>query len=487
MNEIKDALDKENNKLDNNHFVLIELTGTTFRVGDISYQNIFKPLSSINVILENKRVVTPKRRIIISTDVAETGVTIDTLKYLIDTGYANTSVFNPIYGSRSLMAKSVTQSSALQRKGRVGRRAAGVYYPMFTEKTFKSMQVDKFPELISSDISDAILGIIIKTVHPEWDGVVTDKIESTCSFDINNIDMLDYPVVDSLGYSIEKLFVLGMIDSYYKPTAIGLATARVSKIPIEITRMILAGYQHGANILDLITIGAFMYIGKKDYIDIKSNVKYNYETTFKKNIKELEYYNKFFVADDFIESVFIWEDFIDQIEIMKNKLSINHVKKWCADHGLNYSGLLQVIEVRDSIIEAFIQSIGLDPFYNGSNIPKHKYSLRKFFHSNVYLGLGEIRKLKICIYEGFRLNMATWDGEKKSYVLDVCHEKIKISSDIIKPIPPHDTFSQIQPKKIICRDIWLRYNKFNKMFQFECDRVSVMDGYIDVDETFYVS
>jgi hypothetical protein len=234
----------------------------------------------------------------------------------------------------------------------------------------------------------------------------------------------------------------------------------------------------------LITIGSFMYVGKREYIDTKSKIKYNYETTFKKNTKELEFYNKFFIADDFIEPVFIWEDFMEQIEIMKKKLSIEHVKTWCTEHGLIYEGLLNIISVRDSIIAVFIQSIGIDPFYNGSDIPKHQYSLKKFFHNNIYMGLEEIRKIKRCIYEGFRLNMATWNMEKKMYVLDNCHEKIKISSDVIKPIPEHNTIKQIRPKKIIVRDINLNKKPFGSMYAYECDRVSVMDGYIDVDETF---
>jgi HrpA-like RNA helicase len=481
---IKEELDKANDKMIDNHFVVIGLTGTTFHAGDDAYQNIFKPLTSIGVLLGDKRVVTPKRRIIISTDVAETGVTIDTLKYLIDTGYANTALFNPIRGSSMMVQKSVTQASALQRKGRVGRRAPGVYYPMFTESIFNDMQPDKFPELILADISDTILGLIVKSVHSEWDGVISDKVEVTGHFDVEELDMLDSPAVDSIEYAIEKLFVLGMIDSDYIPTTIGLATTRVTKIPIEITRMILAGYQYGANILDLITIGAFMYMSKRDYIDTRSKVKYNYETTFKKNTSELEYYNKFFVADDFIEPVFIWEDFIDQIEIMKKKLSINHIKNWCKEHGLIYEGLLRIVEARDGIIEAFIQSIGIDPFYNGAGIPRHKYSLRKFFQNNIYMGLEEIRKFKRCIYEGFRLNMATWNEEKKTYVLDVCHENINILSDVIKPVPVHDTICQNQPKKIIVRDIVFQKNKFNAMYQYECSRVSVMDGYVDIDETF---
>ncbi len=251
--------------------------------------------------------------------------------------------------------------------------------------------------------------------------------------------------------------------------------------------MMLAGYQNKANILDLITISAFMTIGVTRYKDTRSNNKYKNTTVFEISDKELTYYNKFFIADDFIETIFIWEDFLDQLEIMKKKLSINHIKKWCLNNGLNYDGLLGVIAVRDSIIEYFIQSIGLNPFWNGIDVPRHTYNLRKIFQTNIYMGLEEVKKIKQCIYEGFRLNTATWDENKQNYILDNTHEKIILTSDIIHPLPAHSTFIQNRPKKIIVSNINLNENKFTKIYQQEADVVSVMDNFINIDDTFIIS
>tara|TARA_A100001015_G_scaffold90573_1_gene100865 strand:- start:354 stop:2678 length:2325 start_codon:yes stop_codon:yes gene_type:complete len=485
---IRKILEDANNKLKDNHFVLITLTGRTAKDSrDVDYRNIFKPLSSIDVLLSSGKIVTPVRRIIISTDVAETGVTIDTLKYLIDTGFANFVSFNPIYGTSVMIPKDITQASSLQRKGRVGRRAPGVYYPMYTKKLFDKMQKNKYPEFLTKDITESILGLIIKTVHPSWDGVVRNDVEIEDKFDIMNIGMMDEPSVDSLSYSIEKLFVLGLIDANFIPTPMGLSTVRLNVIPLEVARMILAGYQQGANIISLITIGAFMTLSKRDYIDDMSKNKYSYVSIFKKNQKTLHYYNKFFIADDFIETVFIWEDFMENIEIMKKKLSINYITKWCTDNGLHYEGLLSVISIRDEIIASFIQSIGLDPFHTETGVNRYDYSLKKIFQKSVFQGMEEVKKIKRCIYEGFRLNVASWDNDRNAYIMEVNKQKVRVESDVVKPIIEHKEFKQRHPFKIICREVNINKHPFNDFYIFVSDRVSVVDGYINTDNTFVSS
>lgn len=488
IKDIRAALDIENVKMkDGNYFVTIGLNRDSFQKGNIDYQNVFKPLSSISVLLSNGNVVVPKRRVIVSTNIAETGVTIDTLKYLIDTGFVYDAIFNPIYGSFSVIMKNVTKASSLQRKGRVGRRFPGVWYPMYTKEAFDEMNEDAHPDLITTDISEPLLGLIIKSVYPDWDGTISDDFTATGKFDVHLIDLLDYPSIDSIMHAMEKLYVLGMIDCSYTPTIMGLISARIIKVDMESIRMIIAGYQYGACIMDLITIAAFMHIGKRNFKNTRSKNKYNYSTLFKKNEESLKYYNKFFIADDFIETVFIWEDFMDQIEIMKKKLSINHVKNWAEENGILYLGLLQVIEQRDALLEVLIQSVGLDPYYNGLGIKKDKYSLRNIMQINISGGMKEIRKLKRCIYEGFRLNTASWNDERRSYILDTTHEKIKVKSDIIQPLPEHNSFVQTRPKKIIVRNIDLREGFSGELYHFECDTISVMDGYMDVDETFNMS
>jgi HrpA-like RNA helicase len=491
LQAIISALTKANAELKGNHFVPLKLTGTTYKKGDRDYQNIFKPLRSINVMLGKEgtsgKIVVPNRRIIVSTNVAETGVTIDTLKYVIDTGYENFMMFNPSYVVSGLVAKSITRASAMQRKGRAGRRAPGVWYPLYTEETFNAMASDKFPDIISDDISDFLLGIIVKTVHPEWDGVISSDVDIGGTFSIDKIDLLDMPAIDSIMYALEKLYVLGLINHNYVPTVMGLAATSVTRIDAESMRMIMAGYQYGANVLDLITIAAFMYARKWDYIDRRAKKKYSYSSVFQKDEKQLPYYDKLFIADDFIQCIFIWEDFMEQVQIMKEKLSIKHVKKWCKENGLVYTGLLRVIEQRDDLLEAFIQSIGLDPFYNGLNLKRHSYSLRSIFRTDFSMGMSEVAKLKSCIYEGFRLNMCTWDPEKRTYFSDATNTRVKPFSDAIKSLPSHESFVQQRPKKIIVRNVRMEENRFNGMYQFETNRVSVMDGYVLIDETFIYS
>ena len=462
MKDIGKILEEANNKIENNnHFVLITLTGATFKKDNVEFRNIFKPLGSIEVLLKNSEIVTPKRRIIISTNVAETGVTIDTLKYLIDTGFENSAIFNPIYGYFSVLPVGVTKASALQRKGRVGRRAPGVYYPMYTELTFNNMQDDKYPELISSDLSDTILGLIVKTVYPNWDGVISDKLEKEGVFKIDEIDLLDYPAVDSINYSLEKLFSLGLIDSYYNPTTLGLITTTITKIPIEIIRMILAGYSYRANIIDLITIGAFMVSSKRDYLDLKSGRKQ---------------YTEDEAIDDFMEPVFILKDFMDQTNGIENS-SIKNVKDWCKNNGISFNGIMSILSVRDSIIETFIQNIGMDPFYNGLEIPRNKYDIRQMLKENKDFAIDEIIKIKKCIYEGFRLNLCVWNSEYNSYIINKTNKKINVTSIKVKD----------SPKEIIVKSIDLRINRVSGVYEYESDTVSILDNYVNIDTNFIIS
>jgi HrpA-like RNA helicase len=483
--EIQKIINTEvKNNTSDNYFVLIMLNSMSFSSGDDNYQNIFKPLYSIESKHPNGSIIIPLRRIIISTNIAETGVTIDTLKYVIDTGFENNAVFNPVYGSSSVIPQSVTRGSAVQRRGRVGRRAPGDWYPVYTKETFETMRADAHPNILTTDICDTMLGLIIKTVYPSY-STISDELVQEGVFNPFELDMLDDPPIDALGFSIEKLFVLGMITCDFEPTIIGLMTNSVSKMAMECTRMMLAGYQYDANIPDLITMAAFITVGSKEYKDSKSKKKYSYASVFDKNANVLDAYNKLFIADDFIESVFIWNDFLIQIELMKNNVSFGHMKTWAESVGLSYQGLLYVVAKRDEIVETFIQKLGVDPFYNGLGL--QNYNLSEILKKDIQLGVSEITKLKKCIYEGYRLNMASYNTEKKTYIIDAINMPVSVSSNVVKQIPEYSTFQQTKPKKIIIGSISLSENSVTGLYQFSSNTASVMDGFVDIDDTFLTS
>lgn len=465
-------LEKANEDL-KEHYVILALTSGIFHEVGMDYQNIFKPIESIRINIKNKTFI-PKRRVIISTNIAETGVTIDTLKYCIDTGFQYSAEFNSVYGLSGLYPSPISQASVLQRKGRVGRKAEGDWYPMYPKKLFDIFRVDDFPNLFKEDLTMVLLSIIIKDTIPGWDGTIAE-IAPIGKFHLSQLDFLDYPPWDSIKFSINKLYTLGFIDHRYNPTIMGLIAAKFSMVSIENIRMILAGYENDVNIIDLITITAFMQqVGAADYIDAKSPNKYTFKLD--KSVNRNYYFNKFFISDDFITCLFIWEDFQNQIKKVKENKSISHIKKWCVENGLSYKSLISIIKARDNIIAQMIQSMGLDP-YCGDSPP-----LRELLIKNTETGISYIKKIKQCVYEGYRLNTATWDVFR--YVHDATNLNLVIDSPVIKELPKHDDFKQSRPLRIIVRNMQLRKDPNSEVYLYNVYRVSSMDGYVNIDDTF---
>src|SRR5690606_12698914 len=75
-----------------------------------------------------------RRKIIVSTNVAETSLTIDGVRIVVDSGLARISRFDPYRGINTLLIEKISQASADQRAGRAGRTAPGICLRLWTEK-----------------------------------------------------------------------------------------------------------------------------------------------------------------------------------------------------------------------------------------------------------------------------------------------------------------------------------------------------------------
>lgn len=502
----------------------IELSSKSFMASGEEYRNLFSKINEIKTPiykLENDKIteeireyVIPSRRVIVATVVAETGVTIKSLKYCIDTGYLNSVEFNPDFSAVTMIIKNVTKSSAIQRRGRVGRVGLGYWYPCYTEKTFNSLNIDQFAQILVTDITESLLSIIVKEtesviIENEIENVddkiinleklfITNRLSDNkyykifCPklFNMSSVDFLESPSSSSLNYSMEKLHGLGFIDSEYKPTRIGMYGYAIRKVSIENKRMLFAGYSHGANVLDLITIVAFLEVGKisifkRKYQPINANKG-------KLTDKEYEFYFKVVIADELIEYILIWELFCEFINDIIDKIkktdgyqfSIDIVYEWCSDRKIVYDGLMKVIETRNEIIESFI-SIGLNPYYNGLNINKGYYNLLDIFRTNISDFIDEVRKLKNCIYDGYRFNLCIWNNKFKKYIIHHRNIPLSIYSNVNSRMG--DDAIQTNPNYLIITHIMLRASQKTKgMYEFESSgAVSVLDSYVNVDLDFF--
>lgn len=488
--------------------------------GSKEYMDLNSDISSVTVDIykftDGKKdtvvkTVPATRRVFIGTNSIETGITISTLKYCIDSGYVKEMQFNPNYGCNILVDKNVTQASAWQRRGRVGRDAPGEFYACYTEASFKSFYPLPFPDIIKEDISSLLLNIIIQ----ETDTSITEvefmhrtsecfqmnmfnqqwyRLKSNDEFSANHMDFIQYPSADTLNYSIEKLHILGFIDSSYMPTVFGIYAAKFRKLSLENVRMILASYHTSANTLDIITIACFIQISNDVGINRR---KYKPRNVLGVSDGESLLYHKIVFADEFIEYLFLYNDFMEAIEslnksitnakpsgIKAKDLPTNYLPNWCSEAGVNYEGMLHVCELRDDIISDML-TMGLNPYYNGLSLPRGAYNLNKILRNNVTEGMDEIIKIKKSIYNGYRFNVCVYNEITKAYVNAYYHYAVIIDSKITKYIAG-EFIQQHQPQKIITGNVLLRPSLDSSIYEFCANDISVLDGFVDVDMEFNI-
>lgn len=492
----------------NPYYVLpILLDTNSFTQGRSEYKNLFTDISLTRVDIwkflhqENTidmktkpiKLVVPSRRIIISTNLAETGVTIPTLKYCIDTGFQIDAKFFPEYGSGGILMKNISLGSAIQRRGRVGRKAPGQFYPCYTRETFDSLPTNSVSNIINNDVTELILTLLIKekdvkivqensiekikdtftnrlfqmhtNISNDW-----YKIENLYETNIAGIDLIEIPAIQSISYSFEKLHIMGFIDDNYNITPIGLMSINIRKIPIEAKKAIFSGFGFGANVMDLITIISFVQVLKykifgKEFsvIDFMKNNKIRINSALLNQI------------DDFTICLFVWyamQNYIN-FKLSKPGSKLHDIRQWCINNNISFDGVIKAIDFRDNVIENMVV-VGLNPFYNGLDIDYADYNLINIINKTPDIGINELIKIKKSLFEGYKLNLLEYD-KFNNYKALAKNITIKVKSQFTK---------EEKPKYIICSSYML-VPKFNSA-QYEF----MADGFIGiinfaVDKSFY--
>jgi len=161
-------------------------------------QTILFPLFARLSGSEQSRVfsTSPGRKIIVATNIAETSITIPGIKYVIDTGLARISRYNPKSRTTSLPVTNISKSSADQRKGRCGRVASGVCIRLYSKDDFNVRPLFTAPEILRSNLAEVILKMIALKLG-----------------EISDFPFIDKPVSKSVKDGFDLLFELGAIVS----------------------------------------------------------------------------------------------------------------------------------------------------------------------------------------------------------------------------------------------------------------------------------
>lgn len=466
----------------------ISITAADVNSGSANYGLLMEDPEKLFVNIRGKRVKA-FRRVIVSTNVAETGLTLEMLRYCIDTGLQFSSEFNHRHGTSVLMTKPTTSSMSLQRKGRVGRKFAGTFYPLFTEEIFSKMVIMNTPSVSVEDITSHLLAIV--------------ATESRTIFkNLAIYQMMTPPSDDSVNYSFQKLFTLGAVDAHGTITPLGVTMNKFRKIGVESAKMILSGIVFGAPIYELVAIVCLMAVKRTDIILAKpddgitpfTTTKilddlYEPVPTYDRSKCDTMSFNalkaKLLVGCEMLELLLIYERFAAK----SSKLSINDLMKWCESKGLNFHGLCGVTESIDEIYWLMIEQMRInaakkDSMYVADTLYN---ALRRSTNADDTEFVDAIFRLKRCIYEGYRNNLLVWDDSKNSYISPTGLEVI-VPSKLVNRLSFQKLgapFEQHHPREIIYKDLLTRQDRSGN-FVHEASLISVMDGYVHTDMEFSI-
>ncbi len=130
--------------------------------GHLGENAVILPLFSRLSRMEQQRVFqsTTQRRIVVATNVAETSLTIPGIRFVIDTGLARISTYNPRSRTAGLPVRPISRSSADQRQGRCGRVASGVCIRLYSEEEYLAKPLYTPPEILRSNLAGVILRML---------------------------------------------------------------------------------------------------------------------------------------------------------------------------------------------------------------------------------------------------------------------------------------------------------------------------------------
>ncbi|UJR30298.1 hypothetical protein I4U23_017835 [Adineta vaga] len=170
------------------------------------------------------------RKVVISTNIAETSLTIDGVVFVIDPGFSKQKVYNPRIRVESLLVTPISKASAQQRAGRAGRTRPGKCFRLYTEKAYKTdMHENTYPEILRSNLGSVVL-----------------QLKKLGIDDLVHFDFMDPPAPETLMRALELLNYVAAIDDEGDLTELGSMMAEFPLDP-QLAKMVIASCDYSCS------------------------------------------------------------------------------------------------------------------------------------------------------------------------------------------------------------------------------------------------
>ncbi|MGE5429867.1 MAG: ATP-dependent helicase HrpB [Syntrophomonadaceae bacterium] len=204
-----------------------ELLIDRFRGSDVLLHELYGEASREEQEASLRPAPMGKRKVILSTSIAETSLTIDGVRIVVDAGLSRISAFDVKRGMPGLLTVAVSKASADQRRGRAGRQEPGVCYRLWTKEEEEFHPDFTMPEILSADLAPLALELA-QWGAPEGEGLLFP----------------DPPPKANISQARSILFMLGAVDTQGKLTPYG---KKMTGLPVHprLSAMILHALEKG--------------------------------------------------------------------------------------------------------------------------------------------------------------------------------------------------------------------------------------------------
>lgn len=309
-----------------------------------------------------KAVKSDTRKVVVATNIAETSLTIDGIKYVIDCGYYKLKVYNPRMGMDSLQVTPESQANARQRQGRAGRTGPGIAWRLYTETAYQfEMLHNTIPEIQRTNLGNVVL--LLKSLGVQ---------------DLLDFDFMDPPPQEIMLNSMYQLWILGALGNTGELTATG---RKMVEFPLDppLSKMLIVAEEIKCN-QEVLIIVAGLSVGGLSHIFYRPKDRAEESDSARE---------KFAVPES---------DHLTMLHVYQ-QWQHNHFRSdWCSTHFLQNKTLHKIKEIRAQLSDIVAsQKMSLVSCAHDWDKVRQAVSSAYFVNAARMKGVGEYENLRTAI------------------------------------------------------------------------------------------
>ena len=268
-----------------------------------------------------------KKKIVISTNIAETSITIPGITTVIDSGLAKLNFYNPHTYTSSLNETAVSKASCNQRKGRAGRTQSGICYRLYPRKDFESRPLYTIEEIYRTDLSEVVL-----------------RMAELGITDFELFDFISKPGIEGIYGAIDTLKMLKAINEDRSLSSIGKMMVQFPLMP-RISRIIVEAIMNYPDVIEEVLIGASFLSAQTPFV-----LPPNEETDARQ------------AHHSFRD---VRGDFMSYVRIFRQFTASTNQEKFCSHYYLDYRVMCEIVNIKEQL-EEIVSGMGI-PLSSGGN------------------------------------------------------------------------------------------------------------------------